>query len=67
MANDKDGDGKVSLEEAPEFMKSWFGRIDTNGDGFIDAAENAALRKRMQQRSQQQGQGGSPGGRPSGP
>ena len=67
MANDKDGDGKVSLEEAPESMQSWFGQIDTNGDGFIDAAENAALRKRMQQYRQQQDQGGSPGGGPSGP
>lgn len=38
-AMDKDGDGKVSLEEAPERMKQSFDRFDTNKDGFIDDAE----------------------------
>jgi hypothetical protein len=37
--NDKDGDGKVSLEEAPERMKQFFGRLDANKDGFLDKQE----------------------------
>ena len=68
MDNDKDGDGKVSLEEAPEMVQSWFDRIDTNGDGFVDAAENAELRKRAEEWQRQNQQGGQgPGGGPGGP
>jgi hypothetical protein len=68
MDNDKDGDGKVSLEEAPEMVQSWFDRIDTNGDGFVDAAENAELRKRAEQWQRQHQQGGQgPGGGAGGP
>jgi hypothetical protein len=37
--NDKDGDGKVSLEEAPERMKQFFDRLDANKDGFLDKQE----------------------------
>jgi hypothetical protein len=55
MTNDADGDGKVSLEEAPERMRQWFGRMDTNSDGFIDADEAASARARR-------GAGGGPGG-----
>lgn len=65
MDSDKDGDGKVSKDEAPEQMRQWFDRIDTNSDGFIDRAENAAMIRRMRQ-LQQQSQGGPSGG-PSGP
>jgi Ca2+-binding EF-hand superfamily protein len=36
---DADGDGKLSLEEAPPFLKKQFAKIDTNGDGFLDKAE----------------------------
>ena len=42
---DKDGDGKLSVDELPERMQSWFGRLDTNSDGFIDANEIAAMRQ----------------------
>jgi len=56
---DKDGDGKISEDEAPSWMKSFFGTMDTNSDGFVDKAEQAAARKRMQQQS---GGGGRPGG-----
>jgi Ca2+-binding EF-hand superfamily protein len=36
---DTDGDGKLSMEEAPPFLKKQFAKIDTNGDGFLDKAE----------------------------
>jgi HlyD family secretion protein len=59
MANDKDGDGKVSREEAPEAMQGFFDRLDANTDGFVDKAEADAARQRMQS-------GGGPGGPPGG-
>jgi hypothetical protein len=58
MQYDKDGDGKVSLsDELPERMQSFMGRVDSNGDGFIDSKEAAALqnRARGQRRSNRQG------------
>lgn len=54
---DKDGDGKISLDEAPGGMKDHFSKMDGNGDGFIDKAEMAKLRS---------GGGGRPGGAGSG-
>jgi hypothetical protein len=38
---DKDGDGRVSLEEADGRLRDRFRDIDTNGDGYIDATEYA--------------------------
>jgi collagen type III alpha len=58
MQFDKDGDKKLSRDELPEFLQSRFERMDTNGDGFIDAGELAELRAKMKS-------GG--GGRPPGP
>jgi collagen type III alpha len=55
MAADKDGDGKVSKDEAPEFLQNFFDRVDTNTDGFLDKAEIEAMRNRR-------GPGGSGGG-----
>ena len=55
---DKDGDKKISKEEAPERMKEFFDKLDSNSDGFIDAKELAALRSRR---------GGGPGGPEGGP
>ena len=55
MQHDSDGDGKVTREEAPEFMQSFFDRIDTNGDGAVDAAE-------LEARRSQRGAGGGGGG-----
>lgn len=46
MQLDKDGDGRVSRQEAPERMSGFFDRIDTNGDGFLDRAEIDAMRSR---------------------
>jgi hypothetical protein len=63
---DKDGDGKLSKEEAPERMKGFFDTMDTDQDGFVSATELAEVRKRMQQ-MQQQGGDGPPGGGPAGP
>ena len=44
MSNDKNGDGKVTKDEMPERMQSFFDRLDANGDGAIDQQEmeNAA-------------------------
>lgn len=60
MSHDADKDGKVSLDEAPEPMKRFFSNIDTNGDGFVTAAEAAASRAKRQA----QGSGGGPPGGP---
>lgn len=43
---DKDGDGKISKDEAPERLKENFGRADANGDGFVTLEE---LRRFMEQ------------------
>jgi Ca2+-binding EF-hand superfamily protein len=50
MRADADGDGKISLEEAPPQLKRNFARLDTNGDGFLDRSELEAWAKRMQKR-----------------
>jgi Ca2+-binding EF-hand superfamily protein len=36
---DRDSDGKISKDEAPEQLKERFGMLDTNGDGFISLDE----------------------------
>ncbi len=64
MSLDKDGDKKISLEEAPERMKDRFSDMDTDKDGFIDAKEAAELRRKLQQMKQQ---GGGAAGGPPGP
>jgi len=46
MQFDKDGDKRVSRDEAPEDVRSFFLKLDANGDGFIDQAEIDALRAR---------------------
>jgi len=43
--HDKDGDGTVSKDEAPEFLRSRFERIDTNKDGKCDLQEMLAARR----------------------
>jgi hypothetical protein len=52
---DKNGDGKISMEEAPPPMKANFSQHDTNGDGWIDAEEAKSLPTPGRQ-------GGGPGG-----
>jgi Ca2+-binding EF-hand superfamily protein len=36
---DRDGDGKISKDEAPEQLRERFGMLDTNGDGFLSLDE----------------------------
>jgi Ca2+-binding EF-hand superfamily protein len=45
MIMSADGDGKISKEEAPRFLKRHFADVDTNGDGFIDRDELVAYLK----------------------
>ncbi|HTU26568.1 MAG TPA: efflux RND transporter periplasmic adaptor subunit [Pirellulales bacterium] len=59
---DKNGDKKVSREEAPERMQAFFDKIDTDSDGFIDAKEAAAAQARRRKAEQEGGFGGGPGG-----
>ena len=55
---DKNGDGKISKEEAPDRMKENFDRLDTNKDGSIDAEEFARSAAGLG------GRPGAPGGVP---
>lgn len=48
MELDKDGDGKISRQEAPERMQGFFDMVDTNKDGYLDKAEISAMRARFQ-------------------
>ncbi len=56
LDNDKNGDGKISKEEAPERFKERFDFMDGNGDGFIDKDELEKMAQRFRGR-------GGPGGR----
>ena len=38
-AMDKNDDGKISKDEAPDAMKPFFDQIDANGDGAVDVKE----------------------------
>jgi Ca2+-binding EF-hand superfamily protein len=44
---DRDADGRLSPEEAPEKMRESFDRFDANNDGFFGADEAASLDRRM--------------------
>lgn len=46
---DRDGDGKLSQEEAG--AQKWFAALDRNGDGIVDSEEVALLKKAVQSRS----------------
>lgn len=43
---DKNGDGKLVVEELPPPLRKNFQRVDKNGDGFISREEDAAVRGR---------------------
>ena len=63
---DKNGDGKISKEEAPDQMKDRFDRIDANGDGQLDETEIKAMLERMRDFGGRRPEGGRPEGRPAG-
>ena len=44
---DSDGDGKVTKDEFMKGHEAMFDKIDTNGDGVIDADERAAHMAKM--------------------
>ncbi|MDG2054430.1 MAG: hypothetical protein P8J86_06970 [Phycisphaerales bacterium] len=54
---DRDGDGKIALDEAPQRMQQRFEMFDANSDGYLDAAEFQTMIDRRRQRS---GGGGRP-------
>jgi acetyl esterase/lipase len=45
---DRDGDGRLSRDEAPEAVKLNFDRIDSNRDGFLSIVEIGAFLRRVQ-------------------
>ena len=57
---DKNSDGKIGKDEAPERLSSRFGAIDANSDDFIDKAEWQKYMQKMMQRSRGGGGGGGP-------
>jgi len=46
MGNDADGDGKISLAEAPQQMQDNFVRLDGDSDGFVTREELTEAAKR---------------------
>ena len=59
---DKDGDGKISLEEAPEKMKKRLVRIDANEDGFVELSElKMAAEKKQSKAGNREKKGGKQG------
>jgi Ca2+-binding EF-hand superfamily protein len=43
LEQDANGDGKISVEEAPDAVRQRFERMDANGDGFLDQREIQAM------------------------
>ncbi len=66
MANDRDGDGKLSADEVPQQARGMLQGGDKNDDGFIDAAEMEQITRRMGDRFGG-GRGGERGPRRGGP
>ena len=63
MNLDKDGDNRVSRDEASERLLQRFDRIDTDGNGFVEKSELEEIANRIGRRG---GQGRSGRGRPDG-
>jgi hypothetical protein len=66
MGNDKNGDGKVTKDELPEFLQRILDRADTNKDGAIDKAEAQKMAERFGGRGRPSGAGRGQGRRPEG-
>lgn len=58
--SDKDGDGKISRQEAPEWLTERFDRFDLNKDGFIDEEEIRQVAERARENFQRGGGGNRP-------
>jgi hypothetical protein len=43
---DANGDGKLSKDEAPAFLRERFDQVDRNNDGFLDETELQQLGRR---------------------
>jgi Ca2+-binding EF-hand superfamily protein len=46
-AADANNDGKISKDEAPDFLQQRFDRIDANQDGFLDEMELRQIGPRL--------------------
>ncbi len=44
---DADSDGKITKEEFTKFHDTMFGKMDTNADGVVDAAEHGKMMEGM--------------------
>ncbi|MEY4854906.1 MAG: hypothetical protein RIR32_1582 [Verrucomicrobiota bacterium] len=62
-AADKNGDGKITKEEAGE--AAWFARLDQDGDGVISPEELSVMRRIVEQRGGAAGGRGLPANAPS--
>lgn len=49
VAADANKDGKLSKDEAPDFLQERFDRIDANSDGVLDVTEIKQMMERMRQ------------------
>jgi Ca2+-binding EF-hand superfamily protein len=58
MANDRNGDGKLSADEVPEQFRGMLQGGDEDSDGFIDARELEMSTRRMGERFSRGGFGG---------
>ena len=65
MKQDKDGDGKISKDEADDRIKARWEQNDPNGDGFVDRQEAKEMVDRIAAYMKQLQQNG--GGAPAGP
>jgi Ca2+-binding EF-hand superfamily protein len=70
---DKNGDGKLSKDEAPPMLQERFDRIDANSDGQLDADELRQMFQRLREGGDRRPEGRRPegdrpeGGRPDAP
>jgi hypothetical protein len=60
-SKDKDGDGKLTKDEAGSPYTYFFDRIDKDSDGFLSKSEADASVQQMKKRMQGGGMGGGRG------
>lgn len=65
MQQDKNGDGKLSKEEAPERMRENFAQVDANGDGQADEKELRQMAERFTRGGGPRPEGRRPDGDPA--